>query len=53
MLTFISALVRDDRGATAIEYAMIASVISIAILSAASSIGSSLVSSFGSVANSF
>lgn len=37
---------RDERGATAIEYALIASIISIVIAGAATSIGTSLESVF-------
>jgi pilus assembly protein Flp/PilA len=47
------ALFSDERGATAIEYALIASMISIVILSAVSSIGSNLNSIFNSVASGF
>jgi Flp pilus assembly pilin Flp len=47
-------LLRDERATTAIEYALIASVISIVILVAAMSIGSSLsVNAFGRVTNAF
>jgi Flp pilus assembly pilin Flp len=41
------------KAATAIEYAFIASLISIAIYTAASTIGSNLTSVFGTVASSF
>jgi pilus assembly protein Flp/PilA len=44
---------RDERGATAIEYALIASVISIVIAGAATSIGSSLEGIFEAVAAGF
>jgi pilus assembly protein Flp/PilA len=41
----------DDRGTTAIEYALIASLIAVVILGAAQSIGNSLVGTFNNVAN--
>jgi pilus assembly protein Flp/PilA len=44
---------RDERGATSIEYALIASVISIVIVGAATSIGSSLEGIFEAVAAGF
>jgi Flp pilus assembly pilin Flp len=47
-------LLRDESATTAIEYALIASVISTVILLAAMSIGTSLsVNAFGRVANAF
>jgi len=42
--------VRDERGATAIEYALIAGFLSIAIVTAVSSLGSILNTTFTSVA---
>ena len=45
------AIAMDERGATAIEYALIASLISIAILTAASTIGTSLINTFNTVSN--
>jgi len=47
------ALLTDETGATSIEYALIASMISIVILTAVSTIGSNLNSIFGSVASGF
>jgi pilus assembly protein Flp/PilA len=44
---------RDERGTTAIEYALIASVISIVIVGAATSVGSSLEGFFEKVAAAF
>jgi Flp pilus assembly pilin Flp len=49
----ISLLVRDEFGATAIEYAFVASLISIAAVSVLQLIGTSVAESFSSVANSF
>jgi pilus assembly protein Flp/PilA len=44
---------RDERGATAIEYALIAGCISIAIVATATSIGTALNNTFTSVKNGF
>ena len=52
MFSFIKALLRQQRGATAIEYAFIASLISIAIYAAAVTVGSNLSATFSSVAAS-
>ena len=52
MLSLITTLVRQERGATAIEYAFIASLISIAIYATAVTVGSSLSATFNSVATS-
>ena len=49
-LVKLLSLLRDQKGATAIEYALIASLISISILTAAQSIGTSLTATFNSVA---
>jgi pilus assembly protein Flp/PilA len=49
----IQSLLGCTRGATAIEYAFVASLISIAIYAAASTIGSELSSVFSTVASSF
>ncbi len=56
MTPFMKALrsfARDERGATAIEYAMIAAGISIVIAATASSIGTTLNTTFTSVKNGF
>jgi pilus assembly protein Flp/PilA len=44
---------RDDSGVTAIEYTMIAALISIVVFGATQSIGSSVSSFFQTLANSF
>jgi pilus assembly protein Flp/PilA len=49
MNAFLAKFVNDDRGATAIEYALIAGGISIVILVAVQGIGSTLNGSFTSV----
>ena len=43
--------VNDDTGATAIEYALIAAGISIVIVAAVNSIGTSLTSTFSSISS--
>ena len=43
--------VRDESGATAIEYGLIAAGISVAIIAAVQGLGTKLVSTFGSVQN--
>ena len=43
---------RDERGATAIEYALIAGSISIVILAAVSTVGTSLNNTFTSIGTS-
>ncbi|MDR3376463.1 MAG: Flp family type IVb pilin [Ancalomicrobiaceae bacterium] len=45
-MTLISRFVKDESGATAIEYGLIASLIAIAIIAGASALGSQLSSSF-------
>lgn len=47
------SLLRDESGATAIEYALIAGSISIVILVAAQGIGTKLNSTFTNVQNGF
>ena len=51
--TVFAWFLRDERGATAIEYALIASFISIVIVGAATSVGTSLQGTFGEVAAAF
>jgi pilus assembly protein Flp/PilA len=50
MATFKSFL-RDEKGATAIEYGLIAAGISVAIITVVQGLGSSLNTTFGSVKN--
>ena len=50
MRTAIAHFVKSESGATAIEYALIAAGISVAILVAVNSVGSSLTSLFNTVA---
>jgi len=51
MRSFITRLLRDDQGATAIEYGLIAALIAVAIITAVGTVGSNLTSTFNSVAN--
>ena len=48
----LSRFLRDDRGATAIEYAMIASGVAVAIAAAVTSLGSNVKALFTSVSTS-
>lgn len=50
MLTWARTLLRDDSGATAIEYGLIAALISVAIIAAVTSVGTSLTATFNTVA---
>jgi pilus assembly protein Flp/PilA len=52
MLVILSGLVRDENGATAIEYGLIAALISVVIISAVTAVGTSLSKTFSSVAAS-
>ena len=51
MTKLILRFVGDDSGATAIEYALIAAGISIVIVAAVNSIGTSLNSTFSSISS--
>ena len=50
MVKTIRSLINDESGATAIEYGLIAALIAVAIITAATALGSSLSSTFNSVA---
>jgi len=52
MRQYLSKFLSDESGATAIEYCIIAAGLSIVIVAAVNSIGSTLNSSFTSVNNS-
>lgn len=47
----IRRFAQDDRGATAIEYALLAAFLAIAIIGALASIKNSLTATFGNVAS--
>lgn len=51
MKTLMSCLLRDDRGATAVEYGLIAALIAVAIIATVSTLGGNLTNTFGSVSN--
>ena len=51
MLAMLVKLLRDEGGATAIEYAMVASLVSVVAFFCISSIGNSVSAHFESVAN--
>jgi pilus assembly protein Flp/PilA len=50
MTNFIREFWADERGATAIEYGLIASLISVAIIASAKSLGNNISGTFSKVA---
>lgn len=48
-MTFFKNLVRDEQGATAIEYGLIAALIAVAAITALTSLGGSLKTTFETV----
>jgi pilus assembly protein Flp/PilA len=52
MSRFFTRFMNDDSGATAIEYGLIAALISVAIIGAVTSVGGKLTSTFTSVSSS-
>jgi len=50
MKNLVTRFVRDESGATAIEYGLIAALISVVIISVLTSIGSNLTTKFSAVA---
>jgi pilus assembly protein Flp/PilA len=50
MIDLVSRFIRDETGATAIEYGLIAAGIAIVIITAVQLVGSNLKTTFGSVA---
>jgi len=50
-MKFIKKLVRNDKGATAIEYGLIAALIAVAAITAMQSLGTNLTSTFNKVSN--
>ncbi len=50
-MKFINKLLRDEKGATAIEYGLIAALIAVAAITAMSSLGDNLNSTFNSVSD--
>jgi pilus assembly protein Flp/PilA len=51
MRKLLPNFVRDDSGATAIEYGLIAALISVVIITAVTAIGTSLTATFSSVSS--
>ena len=51
MTNLLKRFIKDESGATAIEYGLIASLISVAIITAASSLGKNVANTFGTVSN--
>ncbi len=49
MFTLISRFMKDDSGATAIEYGLIAALVSVAAIGALTAMGNSLSTMFGTV----
>ncbi|HEV2547437.1 MAG TPA: Flp family type IVb pilin [Stellaceae bacterium] len=52
MLAHFSRLLRDESGATAIEYGLIAALIAVVIIGAVTAVGTNLSSTFSTVSNS-
>ena len=52
MSKLMRRLLRDDAGATAIEYGLIAALIAVAIIAGATTVGGNLATTFGNVASS-
>ncbi len=48
-MKFLKKLVRDEKGATAIEYGLIAALIAVAAITAMQSLGNNLSATFNSV----
>jgi len=51
MFKFIKLIKNDDKGATAIEYGLIAALIAVAIITAVTSVGTKLSTTFNNVAS--
>ena len=52
MKTLIARFVKDESGATAIEYGLIAAGIALAIITVVNSLGTTLNAKFGSISSS-
>jgi len=48
-MTFFNKLARDEQGATAIEYGLIAALIAVAAIAAMQTLGNNLTSTFSTV----
>ena len=51
MIALFSRVIRDESGATAIEYGLIAALISVVIISAVSAVGTGVSDTFNTIAN--
>lgn len=51
MNKFVSRFMKDELGATAIEYGLIAALIAVVIIGAVSAVGSNLKGTFNNIAN--
>lgn len=51
-MTFFKNLIRDEQGATAIEYGLIAALIAVAVIGGVSQLGSSANSTFTTISDS-
>ena len=51
MTKFVSRFVKDESGATAIEYGLIASLIAVAIITAATTLGGNISATFNSISS--
>lgn len=51
-MTFINKLIRDEAGATAIEYGLIAALIAVAAIAAMQGLGSQLKTTFNTTSSS-
>ena len=52
MKKFASRFLKDESGATAIEYGLIAALIAVAIIAGAKSLGTQMGTSYNTIANS-
>jgi len=51
MQNLVTRFIKDESGATAIEYGLIAALISVALIAGASALGNGVNNKFGEVAN--
>jgi pilus assembly protein Flp/PilA len=51
MTKFMTRFIKDESGATAIEYGLIAALIAVVVITAVSTIGTNLRGTFNNVAN--
>ena len=51
MLKTLKSLLKDESGATAVEYALVIGLVSIAIITAAQGLGTSVTNAFDNISN--